>query len=190
MTYTYRIEQDEDAENPRTAYDNASHMACWHRDYDLGDDLKKQDCPNEPGEFAAWAEQTKAVYLPLYLYDHSGITMSTSSFHDRWDSGQVGYIYLTRETILKEWGWKVLTKERRTFLENYMKGDVETYDQYLTGDVYGYIVEDENGETLDSCWGFYGSEHAEEEGKASMEYLWNDSPEGRQKSLPFEGDKA
>ena len=40
----------------------------------------------------------------LYLYDHSGITMSTGSFCDSWDSGQVGFIYVTKEDIEKEYG--------------------------------------------------------------------------------------
>ena len=30
------------------------------------------------------------VFLPLYLFDHSGITMNTSGFSCPWDSGQVG----------------------------------------------------------------------------------------------------
>lgn len=40
--------------------------------------------------------------LPLYLFDHSGLTISTSDFNDPWDSGQVGYIYLDKETAMKE----------------------------------------------------------------------------------------
>lgn len=43
--------------------------------------------------------------LPLYLYDHSGITMSTTSFNDRWDSGQVGYIYASREDFINNTGY-------------------------------------------------------------------------------------
>lgn len=166
--YSYEIEQDTDTENPREAWDNAAVMACWHSRYKLGDDSKVWGCPAQPHEFVEWAEHARAVYLPLYLYDHSGITMSTSSFSDRWDSGQVGYIYLTRETILREWGWKVLTKKRIAFLENYMRGEVETYDQYLTGDVWGYIIKDEDGEEVDSCWGYYGRDYCEQEAESTI----------------------
>lgn len=173
--FSYRIEQDMDPENPRREFDNAAVMACWHNRYDLGDDRKVWDCPNEPGEFSEWAEHQKVVYLPLYLYDHSGITMNTTGFSCRWDSGQVGYIYLTRATILEEWGWKVLTKKRITFLEKYMRDEVETYDKYLTGDVYGYIVE-EDGEEIESCWGFFGEEYCEAEAKAIVANLEATSP--------------
>lgn len=40
--------------------------------------------------------------MPLYLMDHSGLAMQTESFHDPWDSGQVGWIYVSKEDALKE----------------------------------------------------------------------------------------
>ena len=47
-----------------------------------------------------------AVWLPLWLYDHSGITMScgarTGQFADQWDSGQVGWIVALKKTIMEE----------------------------------------------------------------------------------------
>lgn len=46
----------------------------------------------------------KVAILPLYLYDHSGLTMSTNDFGDRWDSGCVGFIYMDKDTAMKEIG--------------------------------------------------------------------------------------
>jgi len=66
--------------------------------------------------------------LPLYLYDHSGITISTSPFGCNWDSGQVGWVFITNQTI-KEEGID------ESKVEEYLKSEVETYDQYLTGEV-------------------------------------------------------
>lgn len=48
--------------------------------------------------------EDKVAILPLYLYDHSGLTMSTSDFGDRWDSGCVGFIYMDKATAMKEIG--------------------------------------------------------------------------------------
>lgn len=84
------------------------------------------------------------VMLDLYLYDHSGITMNTGGFSCPWDSGQVGFIYVTRQKIKEEYGWRVLTKARRAKIEEYLRNEVATYAQCLEGDVWGYeIVERE-----------------------------------------------
>ena len=63
-------------------------------------------------------------------------------------------------------------------VEQYLKGEVETYDQYLTGDVYGYKVYEvsecdhghEHKNELDSCWGFYGEEDCMDEAKSIVQY--------------------
>lgn len=100
-----------------------------------------------------------ALIHPLYLYDHGGITISMGAFSDRWDSGQVGWIYMTRGVLDREFGGDV---ERG---EACLEGEVETYDNYLTGSVYGYEVWEhekgdapEDGELTDSCWGFFGDD--------------------------------
>ena len=46
---------------------------------------------------------------------------------------------------------------------------VEAYEQWANGDVWGFVLETEDGEELDSCWGYYGSESAIGEGKAIAE---------------------
>ena len=93
--FTYEIVQDSDPQNPRTDYDHAAIIACWHPRYALGDPKKLWKCPSEPEDFVAWAEREEVVYLNLYLYDHSGLRMNTTGFSCPWDSGQVGYIYMT-----------------------------------------------------------------------------------------------
>lgn len=101
----------------------------------------------------------KNIILPLNLYDHSMLHMSTSSFfgraqHAEWDSGQVGWIYATPEDIKKEYG--SLTPESYEKAETLLKSEVESYDYYLSGQCYGFRLY-ENGEETDSCWGFLGS---------------------------------
>lgn len=162
---TVKIFQDEDAESPRVDYDNAGKMVCWHNRYTLGD---KHTFHDPEGFLEWWKENGKGgILLPLFLYDHSGLTMSTREFSCPWDSGQVGFIYATKETILKEWG---KGKKNFALAEEVLRGEVKTFDQYLTGDVYGYVVESPDGEHLDSCWGFYGAEYAKGEATTSAKH--------------------
>ena len=101
------------------------------------------------------------IYLPLYLYDHGGITMSTGSFSDKWDSGQVGYIYTDRETVLNTCG-NANKKNWKKVAYKDMESEVEVYDQYLTGEVYGAITEIYNSETGEweedeDRWGYFSN---------------------------------
>lgn len=172
--YTITISQDNDPINPRKDYDNAGKMVCWHRRYNLGDEQPTES----PDEFEANVldkiEKDGGVVLPLYLYDHSGITMSTAPFSCQWDSGQVGWIYMDADTIRKEWGGKSkrLTKAAREKARRCLLGEVETYDKYLTGDVYGYNI-DFNEDSLDSCWGYIGIESVKESAAEALAYYLN-----------------
>lgn len=104
------------------------------------------------------------IMLPLYLYDHSGITMSTGPFSCPWDSGQVGFIYMSVEQAKKEWKSITDEKELRKQAKKCMRQEVETYDDYLTGSVYGYDATDWDGDAISSCWGFFGYDETKENG--------------------------
>ncbi len=211
--YVIEIHHDSDAESPRS-WDNVGTMVCMHRNYNLGDGQPKSlgdwlgrslrelglskdtdkyydfehDLENEDDEamrkaFDMFDEQV--IRLPLYLYDHSGITMRTSPFSCPWDSGQVGFIYVTKEKARKEYG--NLTKSNLEKVTKYMEGEVEVYASYLEGACYGYVVKDisdwpqyceeneideddegyefqeyvDEADEIDSCWGYYGYDHKE-----------------------------
>jgi hypothetical protein len=157
--------------NPRKDCDNYGIMACSHGRYLLGDEEAKI----KSTDFKSWDEVEKylirdmgaVVILPLWLYDHGGITISTQPFygraqHAQWDSMRVGFIYATRESIERMQSWKRLTKVRLAKVEDNLRVEVEIYDQYLTGDVYGYRIS-VDGEIIDSCYGFFGEELVKEE---------------------------
>ena len=141
-------------------------------------DFDDVDCLNDSGYEKIWKWiDENLVYLPLFLYDHSGITMSTGEFSCSWDSGQVGYIFITKEDAEKEYGLSGLSDEEKVKkTKEYLEGEVETYDMYLTGDVYtvvAYEVDDdvtlEDAECQIACGkanereivgGYYGLEYA------------------------------
>lgn len=132
---TLKIFPDEMPESPRE-WDNVGTMACWHNRYKLGDVQPDVDAPH----YIAPIRNTDLI-LPLYLYDHGGLTISTTPFNCPWDSGPVGYIHAPHDDSVD--------------LETFLINEVAVYDQYLRGEVYGFVLE-EDGEEIDSCWGFYG----------------------------------
>ena len=122
------------------------------------------------------------VILPLYLYDHGGITISTGGFSCPWDSGQVGFIYASRDDILKEYSCERMSKQVREKVIRLLKAEVNTYDQYLTGDVWGYVISDENEEEVDSCWGFYGYDYCESDAQNTIQWLEAKDKENQQET--------
>lgn len=148
--YDIEIKQDEFPESPRE-WDNLGTMICFHRRYNLGD---KHNF-NHPDDFMEFFNESQSICLELCLYDHSGITISTSPFSCPWDSGQIGVIYVEIEQVKKEWGWKKLSEKRIEKIKEILKQEVETYDDYLTGNVWCFTIE-KDGEHIDSCYGYFG----------------------------------
>lgn len=111
--------------------------------------------------------EKKVVWLPLWIYEHSGITMScgerTYPYNDMFDSSCAGWIV----TVLSDFN-----EQNKAIAEQNMKLEVKEYDNYLTGEVYWYtlyeqdgFVEDDVEESaepnwveIDSCGGFFGDD--------------------------------
>lgn len=133
----------------------------------INDDLTISHCQTLLTPYLAW--------LPLWLYDHSGITMSCGSrtypYNDRWDSGAVGWIIISKETAMKltigtspETCTPTTEDNWQQVAEQVMHDEVTLYDLYLRNEVYGYTLyeadpaEDPDWEEVDSCWDFIGED--------------------------------
>lgn len=163
---TARIFIDELPENPRTSFDNFGTMVCFHRRYTLGDQTEyKSHNYDSLDELAKDIKATEkdVVMLPVYLLDHSGISVSTTPFGCPWDSGQIGFIFVSKEKIRQEYNVKKVTKKLLKTVQELLSSEVNTYNQYLTGDVYRYEISDSNGNETDSCCGYFGIEHIEQD---------------------------
>jgi hypothetical protein len=151
---------DSDPESPRE-WDNLGKIEMYHRQYAFPHEGGFKD--DLEGLEALLKSDSIAVVLPIYMYEHSGITIRTFSFNDRWDSGHIGYIYATKEDIRKNWNKKRISKKLLSKVEECLKGEIETYDTYLRGNIVGFTISkistcshgDEHKDHLDSCWGFY-----------------------------------
>lgn len=185
------IKQDQFPEDPRS-WDNLGTMLCCHREYQLGDCNSNRETELQLAEICrkygksdeeidemTFAEEVQFILnqdnicgLPLYITDHSGISMQTYRF-DAWDSSFVGLIfvekdfYLAQMCLKDEKDWKAKAKET-------LEGEVKTYSDFIDGNFYMWTLYepivvirqsmdgkelsreiDEEGETVDSMGGFY-----------------------------------
>ena len=185
------IEQDEFPEDPRS-WDNLETMLCCHREYHLGDCNSNKETEEQLAEICrkygksdeeidemTFAEEVQFILdqddvcgLPLWLYDHSGISISTDRVCP-WDSSLVGLIFVEKDffiehtCITNEENWK---KEAKGMLED----KIEVYNYFLQGNVYMWTLYepvvvirqsmdgkelsrkiDEEGKIVDSMSGFY-----------------------------------
>lgn len=178
---TIEIRQEEIYVNPRKEFDcHYGTLVCFHRRYDLGDENPSvspeeyllqmmQEREMQRGKW--WVPddidqkhvdayiQKHYICLPVYLYDHSGLTMKTTPFGCPWDSGKVGFIYIDRESTAYP------------DLAEGLRQEIETFNQYLTGDVWSFTIKDADGDVLDSCGGIMGIDYCRSEALLAASHL-------------------
>ena len=166
-TYKIDITRDENAWNPRED-DNLTTMVCFHKRYSLGDTHNVSSDTYESWEEmeeAIRAEYPVVAIKPLFMYEHSGITIATSPFSCRFDSGRLGFVMITTHGLMKMCGHTDFTEAE---LDKMLEDEVKQYDSYLRGDVYEYSIYEvqkcnlghEHEELLDSCGGYYDEDEA------------------------------
>lgn len=187
---TIRLAYDLDPMDPRE-WDNIGVMLFWHGRYGYGDDAKTIERAGltkaDPDYYGGWEELLKAcgvkesdVVIPVFGYDHGGMTIRAGSYGNwpdiQWDAGQLGYIVCPVERIRYEFDVKRVSAKLRKRVAEILVAEVNTYDQFITGDVFWWETLDEDGERIDSCGGYYGAyddqerEYVMSEARASIDW--------------------
>lgn len=181
---TFSLIYDQDCASPREDNDcNISHFYIDPRNrsgcvdnltdstnllHELAQELKIKDY-DDLSQFdliqavqKADPNQKKILVEPLYKFEHSGIVYSTTPFSCPWDSGQVGFIFST----YKDFGHVGLEWDLDKAKE-YLKGEVELYNNYISGECFGFKIEktstcgsceSNHSEELEAVWGYVGEE--------------------------------
>jgi hypothetical protein len=173
------VEHDNDPMNPRTDWDNITTMICVGKYSYLGDKHNYKD-----KDFDSWDEMKEQILLdfkvllikPLYMYDHSGITIKTSSFDCRWDSGQIGWVFIDEKQWKSLHGEVEVTEDK---LDSILESEVKVYDEYLTGNVYQYTIYEintcdlghEHKSVVESCGSYYDEDDCRNEGLSVLKTL-------------------
>lgn len=151
-----RLRPDQDAESPRKCFDHLATFAFFHKKYRLGDkvEIKSED-------YSGWAEMERDIvrrykpsYIaPIYMYDHSGLVLSTAPFSDPWDSGQVGFMWITDPDIPQD------------KLSGVVEGEIQELNLWLSGDIW--MIDIDNGRAC--LCEVYGYDDAVEEAKRMID---------------------
>ena len=143
---------DESPMSPRTDYDHlGTFITKQNNRYTIGE-IQVEDIDEKLKEYDI------GLILPVFMLDHSVLLLSTRDFNDKWDSGQCGFIFVTKEKLKEEYSVKRIGKKTLATAKSVLESEIKTYSSYINGEVYGYkITKEENNETkdIDSCWGFY-----------------------------------
>lgn len=117
--YKIIIGEDVSPMNPREA-SNESKMVCFHKKFKLGDIHSLDLDEASVLERRLKKKPDKVAILPLYLLNHSGISISTYPYSNFYDSGKIGFIY--KDIPLGS----DLESETASLRE-----EIETYNRYL-----------------------------------------------------------
>ena len=171
--FAVRLEQEEYPSSPSDWGDTGAFLVGWHsRNFWVLPPGKKRADRYNPQSALDDYKDTHHIFM-LEAYIHSGVRLELNqcgNFPDRrWDvSSNIGAVFLSKSE------WKTKSAKRTI---KYALGLVEEWNQYLCGDVWGYVISelesaDDDAEAVNdhvySCWGFYGRKYAEEEAVGAL----------------------
>lgn len=128
---------------------------------------------DEGNELLVKKMKNKGIFLlPVWKFEHGDVTYLASvknPFSCPFDSCMAGYIFAKRKKLQTDLGIKPGTRGQDEKMAAALKGEVDLYTAYVNNEVYGYRLEDSEGNTVwpeesdpenpDTPmleWGFYG----------------------------------
>jgi len=153
------IKRDEFAPNPRTSITPMWHFVNWDRNhsFDWSDDPNRFEDEDLDRHF-------RNEYEAIDYIESFGLGFRIQIGHNY--DGELrtgydgGYAFITWDEIRNEYSG-MSDEEALVKARAYLQGEIETYNQWVTGDTWGYIAYDENGEKMGDCWGYYGKDEIE-----------------------------
>lgn len=126
--YKIKIRQDEDCKSPNDWEDENLFLIYDHRQFTV---KRKGFEPQDIYESGLAYEKNYWI-LPIEAYIHSGVSLSlfSGTKQCRWDSSVSGYILASKEEF-----------EGLETAKTAAEGLIKTWNQYLSGEVYGFIIE-------------------------------------------------
>jgi len=160
------ITYDTDPESPRE-WSNLGYFITQDRNYRSPDNNETLQAIIKEGGEVCNSQEEHIAYIkknykdekiiaiyPVVKYEHGGVSYSLGTIKG-FDYSNNGF-YIITDKKQKEMG----TPKNK--FEEVIKQELETYTQWANGEVYSFILYDNNGDIEDSCSGFYDIEEIRE----------------------------
>lgn len=206
VTYRLRLEQDRDPQSPEE-WGNTDVFLVANIPRNLEVAPPTHEGKRLSDDPRALVELGYLVF-PVRGYVHSGVALSLPDesgrsgypFDDLFDSGWAGFVAVHPRAFTSD-----TDESTKAWREHYHPGktddqiarvmaasEIATWNQYLSGDIWGYIVErvttcdqgDEHAEQVDSCWGYYGQKDAQEQGELVLKAYEDEAAKEAAKAAP------
>lgn len=162
---------DECAETPRF-WDNLGtilihpNKAHWVAGDDeiIDMDIPKGDSPYTHAQrlvkYQLGLDPKDVIIYPITKHEHGNVSLSLGS-QTGWDSGIIGFVYVSRDKLRGWYPFKRLSKKRLDKLEAVFQEELDLLSAWINGESYAYCISkvtyhkgEEQRETLASCRGF------------------------------------
>lgn len=166
------IRHDQDAESPRAWDGSIGYFLTQEDKYNSPDgtehplyrimietveDAISTDDHMQRIKAQATSEDIHIAYIyPVNRYEHGNIIYRRGTAKG-FDYSNCGFFIVTKEK-LKETGMK----NAKTNIERSIDQELKTYTNWANGEVYGFTLHDEDGNEIDSYWGFFDIEDIRE----------------------------
>jgi hypothetical protein len=149
--YGYQVKYDEDMEYDRSFKIYATSGTGRYLPVDVVvDPSDENDVENK-----IFGNPNILYRLPLYLFVHSGISVSTEPFNDLWDSAQCGYAVITKDDFAEGLSDEYYDTALRSYIKEYdavLRGSVIMWNTFQ--DVKCDHCGTNSREYLDGCGGY------------------------------------
>jgi len=172
--YTISLYPDHDCDDPMHDFNDNAILVSMHRrygksarDHGFDDSEEFDDKLRANLESDNYGFMWDGGYvIPVWMYEHGSSTYSTSPFssYASWDSGVYGFLYF-QPSYLEELGYKRVSPQRRKTLYGYADSMLGEYQSWANGEGVYFVLTDADGESVDSCGGYYSWEYALERAK-------------------------
>lgn len=148
------ISYDQFCENPLQDWDHVGHivMVPHFSNFCTEEGVTTEDYDSEAMKKVCRYTKTGGLYVPIYAYEHGGVSFSLSPFGDPWDSGCAGFFYVTPEEAERTWGHMTPTRRKVACLTE-AKSLVALMNAYAGGECYMLTLYDPDFNEVESLGG-------------------------------------